>query len=168
MADLDPVLRVVALEGGIPEVAAQYNPKELGVDKSVPWQLAPTSKSETPSLTFAGSHGRTLSVRLTLGDAAGSASVQPALDRLMRMASIMSETGPEDQRRPPRVALRWPANRIAEFVGVIEQLAIRYETIRADGTPLVAQVELRVREAGRASVVKIAAARRGKTKRRPA
>lgn len=157
MAGTLPSVTIVALEGPAATLTTGFNPVEIGVDKSVPWQLAPTSFGEQPALQFPGAQGRTLSIQLVLGEPGGSTSVQPDLDRLQRMASIMSETGPEDQRRPPRIALRWAASRIPEFVGVVEALAIRYEAIRADGTPLKASVTLRVREASRASVVKKAA-----------
>ncbi|MBL8696752.1 MAG: hypothetical protein JNK67_00180 [Alphaproteobacteria bacterium] len=159
MAGDAPSVTVVALEGSAGAVTAAYNPKELGVDKSVPWQLAPSSRGESPTLQFSGSTGRTLSIHLLFGDTSGSASVQPNLDRLQRMAAIQSEAGPEDQRRPPRVALRWPGNRIPEFVGVIEALSLRYEALRADGTPVAAVAQLRIREAARAVSMKKAAKR---------
>ena len=46
-------------------IVAQYNPKEVGLDKSVPWQKGKNSKANTPDLEFTSADGRSLSVERT-------------------------------------------------------------------------------------------------------
>ena len=44
-------LLILGLDNGV-QLTAQYNPKELGIDKSVPWQKSPTSSGDQPELQF--------------------------------------------------------------------------------------------------------------------
>ena len=54
---------IIGLENGV-NLTAQYNPKEIGLDKSVPWQKGKNSKANTPDLEFTSADGRSLSVEL--------------------------------------------------------------------------------------------------------
>jgi hypothetical protein len=56
-------LTIIPLDAGSP-VIAQYNPKELGVDKSVPWQKAATSTGDQPEMQFTAAEGRSMSFEL--------------------------------------------------------------------------------------------------------
>ena len=46
------------------ECEAQYNPKELQIDKSVPWQKHNKANANGLQLEFTGAEGRTMSVDL--------------------------------------------------------------------------------------------------------
>ena len=56
-------LLIVNLEGG-GEVTAYFNPKEIQIDKTVPWQKHKDSKADEPFLEFTGAEGRQLSMEL--------------------------------------------------------------------------------------------------------
>ena len=154
MADGDPQVTIVALEISArqpPTVVARFLPLSLNIDKAVPWTQAPTSTGDLPELTFTAAHGRALRVELLVEDADGPPTVQARLDTLSRMARRISDTGPEDKRRPSMVELRFPAEKIPTFKGVIEALSIRYAELAADGAPSRAVVNLQLREASRLS-----------------
>ena len=56
-------LLILGLDNGV-QLTAQYNPKELGIDKSVPWQKSPTSSGDQPELQFTSAEGRSMSFEL--------------------------------------------------------------------------------------------------------
>ncbi len=143
MSDSDPEVRIVQLEGlvRIADVTARFLPQSLDVNKPVPWTLQKAS-GDVPDLEFSGAQGRVVTIELVLDRTATGVSVQPELDRLTRMAQIVATL-----KRPPRIALIWPANALPEVKGVIEALAIRYAAFSAAGLPVRATAMLRVREA---------------------
>src|SRR5262245_24756779 len=146
----DPSVTIVALElARQPKVVGTFQPAQLVVDKLVPWQPQPVSAaSDMPGLKFTVAIGRTMSIRLALDGVKTATSVQPALDQLQRMTRAINASGSGDLKRPPRVAVRFPADKIPEFSGVIEHLSFSYAQLLDDGTPVLASVDLRVREAG--------------------
>ena len=144
MPNANPEIRVVPLEGGIAEVVARFLPQNLVVDKIVPWTpQKKASPGDVSHLQFVTSPGRLVALELLFDQATTGVSVQPELDRLMRMAQIVTAL-----KRPPRIALRWPGNALPEVRGVIEVLAIRYAVFSAAGLPIRATAMIRVREAG--------------------
>lgn len=44
-------LKIINLDQG-GTVEARFNPKEVGIDKSVPWQTVPTAVGDQPELTL--------------------------------------------------------------------------------------------------------------------
>ena len=79
--------------------------------------------------------------------------MQSDLDLLQRMTRAIDPNGPEDKHRPPRVAVRFPGNKIPEFAGVIESLSIHYAQLLDDGTPVLASASIKVREASHVAVI---------------
>jgi hypothetical protein len=155
MSESDPQVHVVALElPRQPEVVARFLPAQLQIDKLVPWAPQPTSRGDVPNLQFAAAQGRLLSIRLLLDRSRTGASVQPELDRLSRMANVISQDGAEDKKRPPKIAVRRAGGKLPDFEGVVESLSIQYVVFRPDGTPVSATADLRVREADRLRFVK--------------
>jgi len=143
-------LRIVDLEGGLPEVHVGSVPSEVRVDKTVAWTKAPSSVGDLPEVLFGSADGRTLSMELRFDSAAAKDSVEPTIATLFAMAEIMDPGGAEEKRRPPRIALRWTGNTLPEVQGVIESLTARYTEFDATGIPVKATVAVRVREASRA------------------
>ena len=56
-------LTIIGLENGV-TVTAMFNPKELGVNKSVPWTKHKDSKSDQPSVEFSSAEGRSMDFEL--------------------------------------------------------------------------------------------------------
>lgn len=143
-------LTIIGLDQG-GTIQAQYNPKEISVDKSVPWQKAPSSMSDQPALTFTSAEGRTMSFELMFDTSKQGTDVHAThVAGLLALAMVMDANGPEDKRRPTRVKISWGTS-LPTFEGVIESIGTKYTMFLADGTPVRATCSVTVREASRAS-----------------
>jgi hypothetical protein len=132
---------IKSLESNTPAVEASFNPKELSVDKTVPWDTDPASTESAPAVQFAGPGATALQVLLTLED---TSDVRSQVESLMQLARV-----DDALKRPPRVTFTWGAAH--QFEGVIESLSQKYTLFLTDGTPVRATVRLRIREAKSAS-----------------
>jgi hypothetical protein len=134
-------LRITAIEGEQQgEVfEAQFNPREIDVDRTIPWQhLGPAP------LQFLGTEPAEMSFELLFDGVEQSKSVQPRLDGLRRLSSV-----DETLHRPPRVDVTWgnAAGAMPAFDGVIETVSIRYLRFAENGVPLRATATLKIKEA---------------------
>ena len=99
-------LTIIGLDNGV-TVRAQYNPKEVGIDKSVPWQKAPTSTGDRPELTFTSAEGRSMSFELFFDTYEQGTDVHGAhVADLLQLAMVMAAS-PEEKMRPTRVKILW-------------------------------------------------------------
>jgi hypothetical protein len=139
-------------------VTAQYNPKELQIDKSVPWsKVNEANKSNAKStstqgihLEFTGAEGRSLSVELLFDAVEGgnrSVDVAQNVSDLETLASVIEPGSPqEDKRRPHRCVCTWGTT-LDSFRCVIESLSTKYTMFDTDGTPLRATCTVKLKEA---------------------
>lgn len=145
-------LLIVGLENGV-SLSAQYNPKELGIDKSVPWQKSPTSSGDQPELQFTSAEGRSLSFELFFDEYESGGNVHSKyVEPLLALTRVMdpSKTAPEDKRRPTRVRIQW-GNGIPPFEGVIESVSTKYTMFLPGGRPVRATASVKLTEAARTS-----------------
>lgn len=156
MPTIDPPvhkLSIRSLEGPRIVVTAMLNPKEITIDKSVPWQKQPTSTGDQPELQFSSAEGRVMSFELLFdGNETGTNVYAAFVDDLQKLASVLDPNGPEDKKRPPMINVRW--NVFPEFKGVIESLSTQYTMFLPDGTPVRASCRIRIREASRLAFAK--------------
>jgi hypothetical protein len=144
-------LHVLTLEGPSLDVTAQYNPKELSVDKSVPWQKHKDSKADQPNLEFTGADGRSLGLELTFDGFEDGTNVHTTyVDKLVKMGMTM----PSGEKRPPKVKVTWNSSALPDFIGVIESVSTKYTMFLADGTPVRATCTLKLKEADKLSIKK--------------
>jgi hypothetical protein len=143
-------LLIVNLEGD-GKVEAHYNPKEVEVTKTVPWQKHKDSKADEPWLEFTGAEGRSLSMELLFDtfEEKGK-TVDGQINDLTKMAKIKQQDGPEEQRRPPLLAVRNGPFK-GDFKCVIESLIIKVTMFNAENKPVRATVNLKLKEAERLS-----------------
>lgn len=148
-------------------VTAQYNPKELQFDKSVPWsKVNEANKSNTTSgggqgihLEFTGAEGRTMSLELFFdsfepGGNPAKVPISTAISQLEQLASVMQPgSNKEDDRRPPRCVVKY-APTIKAFRCVIESISTKYLMFDRDGNPLRATCTLKLKEADVVSMAK--------------
>lgn len=127
-----------SLESGA-VVPAQFNPTEIHITKSVPWQKQKGSEDASPALQLSGAEPRTLQAVLLFD--AGAADVHELyVAKLEQLAAPDATT-----KRPPLVQLEW--GEFPAFRGVIEKLDTRYTLFLANGTPIRASVDVTLREA---------------------
>jgi hypothetical protein len=139
-------------EQGSP-VTAQYNPKEVGIDKSVPWQKAKNSHANTPDLEFTSADGRSLSFELFFDGYEENLDVHATyVSKLLKMAEVMDENGDESKKRPPQVKVTWGT--LPEFKGVVESVSTKYTMFNAAGMPVRCTCSVKFKEANRLSFKK--------------
>jgi len=144
-------------EGGPPDVQAQYNPKELQVDKTVPWQKNPQANKSPEKgiqLEFTGAEGRSMSIELLFDGYESKKSVAPQIEALNKMASPRKAgSSDENERRPYMCLVTWGST-IPAFRCVIESLSTKYTMFSDDGTPLRATCTVKLKEADTLSMAK--------------
>jgi hypothetical protein len=152
-------------------VEAQYNPKELEVVQTVPWQKtneanrsnrrgAATSRGEDQGihLEFTGADGRSVTLELlfdgyepkrTQGSEPDprSVDVEACVKKLADMASVRTPGSTrEDEKRPHRCVVSW-GKVLPAFKCVIESLSTKYTMFDANGKPLRATCTVKLKEA---------------------
>jgi hypothetical protein len=134
-------------------VTAQYNPKEVGLDKSVPWQKAKNSHANTPDLEFTSADGRSLSFELFFDGYEQNLDVHASfVSKLLKLAEVMDENGSEDKKRPPQVKVTWGT--LPEFKGVLESVSTKYTMFNQAGMPVRCTCSVKFKEANRLSFKK--------------
>ena len=141
-------LTIVSIDSPKVQVLAQYNPKEISVDKSVPWSKFGNTKSDSPELEFTNGENRTISLELFFDGYEDRKNIFPEVEKLHTMAKIREGVSADEEKHPPRVLLSWgPA---LTFKGVIESLSTKYTMFLPDGTPVRATCSLKIKEASKA------------------
>ena len=144
------VIWIGSLDDGGLTVTAQYNPKELQVDKNIPWSKKNQANQANPTglhLEFTGAEGRTMSVELLFDGYEQKSSVAAPIDMLNQMASVLdAESTDENKRRPHLCVCTWGST-VDNFRCVIESLSAKYTMFGDDGTPLRATCTVKLKEA---------------------
>ncbi len=129
---------------------AQFNPKEITVDKTIPWQISASATGDLPELQFTSAAPRAMSFELFFDTYEQNISVHTTyVAGLLSLATVMDAAGPQDKRRPSRVKVTWGAAMPA-FEGVIESINTKYTLFLSDGTPVRAICTVTIKEADRA------------------
>jgi phage protein U len=134
-------------------VTAQYRPKELQVDQTVPWTKHSNKSTDgTLQLEFSGAEGRstTLELFFDASETAGG-SVAEAIEDLATLARVRNPTRKEDEyKRPHHCVLVF--GRVYTggiFQCVIESMSTKYTMFSPEGEPIRATVNLKLKEAQR-------------------
>lgn len=138
-------------------VEAQYNPRELTIDKAVPWTEHKVTKKDDPDLEFTGGGARTMSLELTFDGFESGQSVEDSVDALTAMAQVRQPDAHDAELlRPHRVAVVWGSRetKTPAFRGVIESLSTKFTMFLPDGTPARAVCTIKIKEAQRPGVAK--------------
>ena len=144
-------------------VKAQFNPKELQIDRTIPWAKPPatnkTSNSSAPGeirLEFTGAEGRTLQVELLFdGYEKDGAGVADNIAALETMSSVRVADGSKSaERRPHHCVVKWGDRGLPSFRCVIESLSVKYQMFSEDGLPLRATATVKLKEADAVQLAK--------------
>ncbi len=140
-------LKLIVLEGtgNGNVIEAQFNPKEIQIDKSISWlQQASGSPSD---LKYTAGEARVLSFELLLDGFSTGTSIQGAIQSL----EALTEPDATLIGRPPKLRVVWSADTLRSYLpkfdGVIDKLRVTYTMIDQDGKPLRATVALSLKEA---------------------
>jgi phage protein U len=134
------------VDSDLSAVEATFNPREISVEKAVPWRTSRDSTEDSPAVDFTAPEPRRVTLHLDVEDVA---DLRKLAERLETLALVDTKL-----RRPPMVTVTWGGS--LTFKGVIESLSQRFTMFLADGTPTQAEVHLQLREASRAGLRKCA------------
>lgn len=144
-------LTIVSVDGDGPKilVTAQFNPKEIAIDKSVPWNKHKNPKGDIPMLEFTNAENRNMTFELFFDAAeADGGSIMGMVNELHRMTLIRTDSSNDSDKHPPRVIVTWAPKQ--KFTGVIESLSIKYTMFSPNGEPVRATCNLKVKEVDKA------------------
>jgi contractile injection system tube protein len=148
-------LTIGSLDDSSLTIAAHYNPRELQIDKSIPWgnhdERDNTKKSRPKpgqdSVEFNGAPTRTMSIELLFDGFEEKKSIEPLIAALEEMSSARDpESDDEEERRPHYCVVVWGED-MPSFRCVIEGLAVKYSMFDTRGKPLRAICTVKLKEA---------------------
>src|SRR4051812_4494508 len=116
MSDFNPAtakVSITSIDTGL-SVSAQYNPKELQVDRTIPWQPHEQGNADGLQLEFTGAQGREMSLELLFdgyenaGTTSSGKTVADLIKDLTTLASVRDATSTtDDLRRPHHCVVTW-------------------------------------------------------------
>jgi hypothetical protein len=124
-------------------VDAQFAPKEISIDKSVPWNKHKNPKGDIPMLEFTNAENRNMTFEL-LFDAVEGGSIRDKVRDLHKMTLIDEGAASESEKHPPRVMVSIGDEDF--FRGVIESLSVKYTMFSSAGVPVRATCSLKIKE----------------------
>lgn len=134
-------------------VDAQYNPKELQIDKTIAWQKHNKANANGLQLEFTGAEGRTMSIDLLFDGYEEHISIQPKVAVLEKLATVREPNSKHDEmRRPHHCVVVWGTvmgGSENSFKCVIDSIQTKYTMFSSAGVPLRATVTLKLKEAER-------------------
>ena len=143
MGELVKVL-ITGSEAGV-SLTAQFNPKELSVDKSVSWTNAKGPATEDPEQEFKEPQSRTLNTTLYFDTYETKGDVNAEyVSKLEKLVTIVKGLG-----RPPLVTFTWGN---FTFQGVVESLTQKYTMFLSNGTRCRCEVGFKMKSASAAKV----------------
>jgi hypothetical protein len=142
------LMKILALEprGTTDKVEAQFNPKELSQDKSIPWK--PQKKKGPSDLEYTNCEPWSMSLELLFDGFENNDP--PVIQRIEDLKKLTRFFGPKrDQMRPPKVRVLWGTGTetLPSFDAVIESVSVKYTMFSPDGKVLRATATVKLKEA---------------------
>lgn len=140
-------LQILFVELG-ERVEAYYNPKEIAIDRQVPWSRHKSPRTDLPRAEFTGAEPRSMTLELFFDTYESGESVYSKYLAKLEKGAVMMEQGSGPDRRPPTCLVTW-GNGFPKFVGVIESLSVKYTMFFNEGTPCRATAAIKLKEVPR-------------------
>ncbi len=136
-------------------VTAQYNPREIQVDKAATWKQSETNTGNAPEIEFTSAAARSLTLELFFDTYETSGSDGQPLDVHKTFIKVLQEfllvidpNGSEAERRPPKAMVVW-GDDMQKFIGVVESVSTKYTMFMPGGRPVRATASVKLIEAER-------------------
>lgn len=134
------------------KIPVMFNPTELSIKKTVPWDAQPKPKEEPPKQQFTSGQAKTLSVKLDF-DSSGfnrpdGSGIKEALDIRVATGPIMALAevpGDSDEGHPPLLAFEWGEG--IQFICVIKSVNVTFTKFNPQGLPIRANMQVELLEA---------------------
>jgi Contractile injection system tube protein len=151
---VDSSVDIASLDDGT-HVSAQYNPKDLQIQKNVPWQKHQKGNADGLQYEFTGAEGRTMTLEMLFDGVEENESIAGTVSILETLAKVRDPSSSDPtMRRPHHCVVVWGTVMGGDqrFQCVITQITIKYTMFSSDGRPLRATVTLQLQEATRVSM----------------
>ena len=163
-------LSIGSLDNPDLSVDAQYNPKELQLDRPVPWakhnlsvegssakarqenQDAAKADRGLLHLEFNGAESRTLVLDLLFDDAEtkkDKRTIERSIAKLDEMSRVIDPFSEKEDKRRPHFCVVSFGKTLQRFRCVIESLSVKFTMFDRDGDPLRATCTVKLKEADR-------------------
>ena len=135
-------------------VDAHYNPKDLGIQREVPWathQLADRGNDQL-GVEFTGSQPRLMTLEMLFDcfeqqDPDDARTIEQLINVLEKLATVRNPDGDAAHRRPHFCIVTWGDRGVKPLRCVIASLDVKYTMFDRFGKPLRALCTVKVREA---------------------
>lgn len=134
--------KLIAKEAGV-DLDVLFNPKELVVEKQVQWTQKEGSVSDEPPEEFTKPTPATLSVTLHFDTYEKKSDVSSYTSQVEKMALIV-----KGLNRPPLCLFVWGN---FKFQGVVDSVSQKFTMFLSNGTPVRAEVTLKMKKASQAT-----------------
>jgi hypothetical protein len=157
-------------------VEAQYNPKEIQIDKQVPWQgqntrdnrpgSERTERTEQPvqsDVEFNGAPTRSMTIELLFDRYESGRSIEVEVQALEALSSVLEPGSPSpDRNRPHHCIVAWGEGGVGKrpFLCVIENLTTKYTMWTGSGMPVRVVCTVKLKESRRITDAQAARAKR--------
>ena len=144
------MIKLVRLEGkgAVDEVV--FNPEEISIDKSVTWKKSSNTEGDAPTLEFTAAEPEELSCDLLFDGFETKENVYTKNIQPIESLLVVDQ----GLKRPPMVSVTFSPAGLPPFRGVISSLNTKYTMFLADGTPVRATCNVKVKKASSVSVGK--------------
>ena len=140
------VCTIVNLDQPGHQVEAYFNPKEISVDKTIPWTPHDSARGDMPDLEFTKANPKTLKVELFFDCYEDKVDVYKAHVGGLEVLTQVVPNSRGKERHPPAVKVIWGNKSFLDFVGVVTALATKYTMFLPDGTPVRATCTITVQQ----------------------
>jgi hypothetical protein len=117
------------------EIDELFNPKEISVKKTVPWQEHHNAGLDSPQLEFTSGEAMVLDVELFFDTYENGKNVKDHTSKIHKLAHIEG-----DQNTPPTVSFVWGTG--LKFTSYLEKLDVKFTKFNPDGIPIRSKVDL--------------------------
>jgi hypothetical protein len=120
-----------------------FNPKEIQIDKTVPWTEHAKTEGNEPTLEFTNAKPKNLTVELMFDGFEDEVDVHKKYVSKLERMTMVDET----KKRPPNLTFTFGSMPV--FKGVIASLGVKYTLFMPDGTPVRATVTVKMTQAAK-------------------
>lgn len=138
--------KILNLDEKTKPIEAYFNPKEVSLDKAVPWNAHKASKADHHILEFTNAQPRVLSVELFFDGYEQGVDVWSAyVQHLLALTEVKKNANSDSEKRPPMCELVWGS--FPRFKGVIESVQTKFTMFLPNGTPVRATCSVKIKQA---------------------
>lgn len=133
------------------KVEFHFNPTSVKFSKTAQFERKPTQSSKkAPPIQFKGTGPTELSLQLLLDKSQeANGNVSPEIEQLLTWTSPSTTSTKTTSPSPPKLVFNWGQLKIGagdKFIGHLESVSVNLKLFNPDGTPIRAEVDLKLKD----------------------